>query len=63
MLADDYEKLGSDSGSSGKYPFHDFSLRFDDSVGSVCVLGFGIFTPTGVESTGDIFEFVVFIPT
>ena len=41
LLDDDYEKLGSDSGSSGTYYFCAFSLHFDESV--VSVLGSDIF--------------------
>ena len=52
LLDDEYGKLGSDSGSSGKYPFRDFSLRFDESIGSVSVLGSDVFAPIEVESKG-----------
>ena len=51
-LDDEYEDDVSDSGSSVTYYFCDFSLRFDNYVGSVNVLGSGVFTPTGVESKG-----------
>ena len=61
-LNDESDDDGSDSGSSGTYSFCAFSLRFDDSVGSVCGLGFGVFVPTGVKSKCDIFAFVVFVP-
>ena len=62
-IDDAFDKLGSNSGSSGTYSFCTFSLGFDDSVGSVSVLGSGVFAPTGVESKGDIFAFGVFVPT
>ena len=39
MLDDEYDKLGSDSGSFGTYFFCAFSLRFENSVGSVSVYG------------------------
>ena len=52
-LDDESDKLGSDCVSSGTYYFHAFSLRFYDSIGSVSVLRYGIFLPTGVESKGD----------
>ena len=54
-LDDESENLGSDSGSSGRYSFRFFCLRFDDSVGSVSVLGYCSFAPTGVKSRGDMF--------
>ena len=57
------DKLGSDSISSHTYSFHDFSLRFDNSIGSVGVLGYVIFVPTEVESKDDIFVFDVFVST
>ena len=60
---DESDGDGSDSGSSGTYSFCAFSLRFDDSVGSVNGLGSGIFLPTGVNSKSDIFAFYVFVPT
>ena len=62
-LDDEYDKLGYDSGSSGTYSFHAFSLRFDNYVVSVCVLGSGVFVPTGVESKVNIFAFDAFVPT
>ena len=40
------DKLGSDSRSSGTYSFRVFSFHFDNSVGSVSILGSGIFAPT-----------------
>ena len=46
---------GFDSGFSGTYYLCTFSLRFEDYVGSVSGLGFGVFVPTGVESKCDIF--------
>ena len=62
-LNDESDKIGYDSGSSGVYSFCNFSLSFGDSIGSVSVLGSGVFEPTGVESKGDIFAFDVFVPT
>ena len=49
-LYDESDELGSDSGSSGTYSFHAFSLRFDESIGIVSVLGSEVFAPTGFES-------------
>ena len=51
-LDDESENFGSDSGSSCTCYFCDFSLSFDESVVSVSFLGYGIFSPTGVESKG-----------
>ena len=62
MLGDESDDDGSNLGSSGTYYFQYFSLRFDNYVGSVSVLGSGIFAPTGVESKCNIFVFVVFVP-
>ena len=42
-LNEEYDYDDSDSRSSGTYYFCAFSLRFDDSVGSVSGLGSGIF--------------------
>ena len=52
----------SDSGSSGAYSFPNFSLRLENSVGSVGVLGYGIFVPTGVNSKWYFLVFNVFVP-
>ena len=54
-LDDDYDKLGSDSGSSGTYSYRAISLRFDNYVGSVSVLGSDNFASTGVQSKCDVF--------
>ena len=62
-LDDEPDELGSDSESSGTYYFCAFSLYFHDSVGSVSVLGSGVFAPTGVDPKGDILAFDVFVPT
>ena len=40
-------------------PLPDFSLRFDDSIGSVSCSGSGVSVPIGVNSKCDIFTFVV----
>ena len=53
---------GSGSGSSGRYSFTAFSLRFDKYVGCVSGMGSGVFVPTVVEYKCDIFMFVVFVP-
>ena len=53
---------GYDSGSSSKYYFTSFYLRFEDYVGRVSGLVSGVFVPTGVDSKCDIFAFVVFVP-
>ena len=50
LLDDEFGELGSDYGSSCTYSFCAFSLCFDDSVGSVSVLGSEFFAPTGVKS-------------
>ena len=63
LLNDKSEKLGSDSGPYDTYSFYIFSLCFDDSVGSVSVLGSGSFEPTGVDFKGDIFASEIFVPT
>ena len=60
-LDEDYDKLGYDSRSYGTHSFTAFYLRFDYSVGSVSVLGYGVFAPTGVESKGGMFAFDVFV--
>ena len=62
LLDDESDNDGYDSGSSGTYSFCAFSLRFDDSVGSVSCLGYGVFVPTGVKSKSDILAFCVFVP-
>ena len=49
LLDDKFGELGSDYGSSGTYSFCAFSLCFDDSIGSVSVLGSEVFAPTGVS--------------
>ena len=63
FLDDESGELGSDSRSSGTYSFRAFSLRFDESVGIVSVLGSDVFVPTGVNSKGDIFLYDIFLPT
>ena len=55
-LHNESDRLGSESVSSGTYSFCTFSLGFDDSVGSVSVLGYDVFAPTVVKSKGDIFH-------
>ena len=60
---DEYDELGSESGSSGTYSFYNFSLHFDDSVGSVSVLGSDVSAPTGVDPKGDIFASDISVPT
>ena len=49
LLDDESDNDGSDSGSSGAFSF---PLRFDNSVGRVISLGYGIFVTIGVESKG-----------
>ena len=61
-LDDDYDDHGLNSGSSGTYSFCAFSLRFYNSVGSVSVLGSGVFSPIGVEYKWGIFTFYIFVP-
>ena len=61
-LNDESDDDGYDSRSSGMYSFNDVSLRFDESVVSVSVLGFDIFSPTEVKSKGDVFASDVFFP-
>ena len=72
-LDDESEGDGSDSGSAGKCAFH---FRFeesvahvdkssgcvDESVGLVCDVGSRIFVLIGIESFGDNFPLVVFVP-
>ena len=60
LLKDESDVDGYDYESSGTYSFCGFSLCFDNSVGHVSVLGYGIFVPLGVESKCDIFVFVLF---
>ena len=60
-LDDESDDDGSDSGYSGTYPFCEFSLRVDNSVGSVSGLGSSVFAPTGVKSKCDIFALDVFV--
>ena len=62
-IDDESDKSGSDSESSGAYSFRDFSLRFDNSAGSISVSGSVVFAPTGVDPKGNIFAFNVFLPT
>ena len=38
-------------------------MHFEDSVVSVSVLGYDVFTPTRVKSKGDIFASGIFVPT
>ena len=61
-LDDESAYDGSDSGSSGTYYFPTFALRFDDFVGCVSGLGYGIFVPTGVKSKCGILDFGLFVP-
>ena len=72
-LDDESDGDGSDSGSVGTCAFH---FRFEESVarvdkssgcvdesdGRVCDVGSGIFVLIGIESFGDIFPLVVFVP-
>ena len=48
---------GSGSGSPGK----PIGIA-DESVGSVSGVGFGNFVPTGIESLGEVFQLVLFVP-
>ena len=58
MLDDESDNDGSDSGFSGTCYF---PLRFDDSNGCFSGLGYGVFVPTGVDSTCNLFPFVVLV--
>ena len=62
FLDDESDYDDSDSSYSGTYYFLAFYMHFDDSVGSISVLGLGIFVPTGVKSKDDICVFYVFVP-
>ena len=73
FLNDESENDGSESGSAGTcaFPFcfdesvgrvGDSVVRFDDSVGCVRGMKFGVFVPTGIESIGEIVPLVAFIP-
>ena len=62
-LNDESDELSSDSVSSGMYYFCDFPLRFDDSNGSVSVLGYVAFAITRFNTKGNIFLFDVFVTT
>ena len=59
LLDDESEYDGYNSRSSGTCPF---PFHFDDSIGCVSGVGFGIFSQTGVESNCDIVTFVLFVP-
>ena len=61
LLNDESDNVGSGYGSSGTQFFF-FSFSSCDSVARVSGLASGIFSPTGVDSKCDIFEFVVFVP-
>ena len=63
FLNDESDNDGYESGSSGSYSFHAFSLRFDNSFGSFSGLRSEVFVPTGVDPKCDIFAFDVFLPT
>ena len=54
---DESENDGSGSGSPGTSVG-----SAGESVGSVNGVGFGNFVPTGIESLGDVFTFVMFAP-
>ena len=56
MLDDESDNDRSDYES---YDMCYFSLHFDDSIGRVSALGFGVFVPTGVESNCDVLVFFV----
>ena len=62
----DSENYGSRFGSSGTcaFPFRSGEIvKFSsNSVGRVSGGGSGVFVPTGIESIGDIFLLVVFVP-
>ena len=66
MSDDDSEDNGSVSGSPVTCNFPFFSGKsvggFSKSVGRVCGVGSGVFVPTGIESIGDVFQLVVFVP-
>ena len=73
LLDDESNDDGSDSGSSGTCAF---KFRFDESVGSVGGsvgrsdkfvgrvrgMGSGVFVLKGIESIGDVFLLVMFVP-
>ena len=72
-LDDEYENDGSESRPAGKcaFPFRfeesvvrvgDSVGRVEYSVGYVSGMGSGIFVPTGINSIGDVFLLVVFVP-
>ena len=62
---DEYDYVGSDSGSAGAcalyFRFEDSVGRVDDSVGRVRGMGSVFFAPIGIESIGDIVPLVIFI--
>ena len=57
LLDDEYDNDGSDSGSSGTF---NFSFCFDDSVGHVSGVGYGVFFPIGFKSKCDVFTLLHF---
>ena len=66
LFGDESNDDVSVSGSPGTCKFPFCSIKSVGSVGEsvvhVCVIGSGVFFPTGIESIGDIVPLVVFIP-
>ena len=72
-LDDESDNDRSDSGSAGtcdftfrfeKYVVHvdNFVGRVDDSIGRVCWVRSGVFVLIGIDSIGEVFLLVVFVP-
>ena len=58
-LDDESDDAGSDSGSTGKCAF---PFRFDDPVGHVYGVGFGVFFPIAIKSNCEVVLLIVFTP-
>ena len=66
MFDDESDNFGSGSGSPGTCAFLFCSGKSvgsaGESVGGISGVGSGVFFLTGIESIGDVFPLVVFVP-
>ena len=66
LFDDEFDNDGYVSGSPGTFAFPFSSNKSvgsaGESVGNVSGIGFGDFFLTGIESLGDIFSLVIFVP-
>ena len=63
LLDDESDEVGYDFKSFGTYFFCNFTLCFDNSFDSVCVLWSDVFAPTGADLKRDIFASGISVPT